>query len=151
MRLPIAVLVVAAATSFAAVAAADVVTPQERVCSGKQRGDFCDNDAGYFDWMTTCPCTCQDGTCYRGAQFPDGGWGTTSFPCQLCQHDGDAAAAPDVGPTADAGPDAGIDAGTSAPAAATSGGCGMSRMGPLAGAFGIAMAVPLLLRRRRRS
>jgi hypothetical protein len=143
MRLPLAVLVVAAITSFAALAAADLPSPEESLCQGKKSGDAC-GDGGFFSTTTTCPCTCQDGTCFRGGGGP--GKPGTSFPCQTCQSGGDAS----VAPAAEAGADAGVDAGTSAPAAPGSGGCGVSRMGPLAGAFGIAMAVPLLLRRRRR-
>jgi hypothetical protein len=145
MRQPIAVLVVAAVTSFAAVAAADIPSPQQEGCFGKAVGAACTYlENGFGPAMAG---ECANGTCYRAT--PDG---SVSSPCLLCS---DASAIPDAGSDAgaDAGRDAGssIDAGAAAPAPVTSGGCSMSHTGPLLGAFGIAMAVPLLLRRRRRS
>jgi hypothetical protein len=136
MRLPLTALVVAAVTSFAAVAGADIPSPEHQACLGKSVGDPCTLAAG--DAQTTCPCTCTSSTCGTSQQGPDGGYSWVSYPCGACQSDGRFA-------------DAGTDAGTGAPAATSSGGCGVSRMGPLAGAFGIAMALPLLLRRRRRT
>jgi hypothetical protein len=118
MRPPIAVLVVAVVTSFAAVAAADIAPP-EPACAYKLAGESC--------------------------VLADGGMGVCtevviSLQFQLrC-----------IATTPDAGVDAGADAGpTAAPAPTSSGGCSMSHTGPLLGAFGIAMALPLLLRRRR--
>lgn len=114
MRLPIAALVVAVVTSFAAVAAADIAPP-EPACASKGLG---------------APCV-----------LGDGGVGVCSsvmVSSLLWQ-------VKCVATT----PDAGADAGPATPT--SSGGCSMSHTGPLLGAFGIAMAVPLLLRRRSRS
>ena len=141
MRLPIALLVAAVVTSFAAIAAADVASPELISCEGKPAGSPCTYVDDYSGRNMVGRC----GTSTCGSALPDGG--ISSYSCPWCS---DASvAAPDAG--RDAGSDAGSDAGPSASAPASSGGCGMSRMGPLAGAFGIAMAVPLLVRRRRRS
>jgi MYXO-CTERM domain-containing protein len=136
MRFPIFAVAAALVTSFTFAAAADVPSPDQSACQGKSLGATCTPAAGGTG-------SCQNETCTKVMPSPDGGVATTNYPCVLCRG-GDAGT-----PPTDAGADAGgSSAGGSGPG---SFGCSVGGGGSLLGAFAIAMAVPLLVRRRRRS
>jgi hypothetical protein len=70
--------------------------------------------------------TCQDATCDQKQYLPDGGLSRTQVACERC-----------TGPAPAGGSD--------------SGGCSYGRAGSMLGALGIALCVPLLVRRRRKA
>jgi hypothetical protein len=135
MRLSIFAVAAALVTSFSVIAAADVPSPDQSACQGKSVGASC----------TPAACgtgSCQNQTCTKALPDGDGGFTTSNYPCVLCTA-GDAGTSPQ---------DAGADAGSGGTGGgSSSSGCSVGRTGPLLGAFAIAMAVPLLVRRRRRA
>ena len=133
MRLPTFALAAAFVTSLASMAAADVPSPDQTACQGKSLGASCTPMAGGAG-------SCQNSTCSKALPNGDGGVTTTSYACVLC-----------VAGDAGTGNDAGGDAGGSVGGGSSSSGCSVGRTGSMLGAFAIAMAVPLLVRRRRRS
>lgn len=135
MRLSIFAVAAAVVTSFTVIAAADIPSPDQSACQGKSVGASCTPAAGGSG-------TCQNQTCTKALPDGDGGFATTTFPCVLCTA-GDAGTSPQ-----DAGADSGGGGGGGGGSSSSS--CSMGRTGPLLGAFAIALAVPLLVRRRRR-
>jgi hypothetical protein len=122
--------------SATAVAAADVIPPEQAACQGMDAGDNCSGAGG------SSAGTCQGTTCSKLTYYPDGGHGSTTYPCLECF-------AVDAGAAQDAGADA---AGSgSAGGGGGSSGCSFGRAGSLAGTFALALVVPALLRRRRRA
>lgn len=76
MRLTMLAVVTTAMLTFPAVASADVVSPLEAACSGKDAGAPCT--------YGTTNGSCQDATCYAKQYLPDGGLSHTQVACESC-------------------------------------------------------------------
>ncbi len=125
--------------AFATPAFADAISPEEEACQGKKAGDAC------TEGMSSG--TCADSTCAHITYLPDGGHGSGTTACVICELSDGGTTTADGGPHPTTG-DAGTPTGTN-----SSSSCSMAvakKNASAAAPLLIAGLIPLVLRRRKK-